>query len=631
MIRRISAWAGKKPAVSRRGDNGFTLVELLVVLVILPLIIGAVAEAIIVSFENQPSTSNRLSDTTNATITTEYFVRDVEGAAEVCAPPTSSGPQPLSQLCQTSGSPYSQSSPEVCGSSNSDTLLAALYRPAVAGSAALDVGYWLHTSNSVTQVVRYSCTLQGDFSSTSPVSEVLVVPPPGTLAGNAGSQDAVSAQVDITPGQFDAAAWTNTVAQTEVLSVGSNPPILANAHSIAVASTSGFTSGTLSVATSLGTETVTCTGVQTAPPSFSGCTSSGSGAVTSGALLTQSSVSAVQLAVTQPASSYNFNILGAPRGAASSLSSPGSGGPTLLAFGSKGIGLTGKGNPNCTLGNNNAKVCVTGDIVIDGGTIDCGTSSIYASGGIQTSGAASTVNCGSENVTQTSPVSDPIAASLPSCFATSVPLPPNPSADSSGYAVPGIYTSTLSGSLEPGVYVAEGGVGSIQSATASPSDPYFSKNSLHSYDSHSGILIYVPGIGPYPAGCITVTSPQLPNATFDPAGADVVPLTSSQSAYYFFGNTALGDMWVWQDRTNPNDLMSGSGNLTFCSGKVSGANFNSECTQSTDADASTIYGLVYAPSALVDIGGNYTITTGRMYVAGVSNTHGTPGVTLSGE
>jgi hypothetical protein len=462
------------------------------------------------------------------------------------------------------------------------------------------------------------------------VGEVLVVPPPGTLAGNAGSQDAVSAQVDITPSQFDAAVWTNTTAQTEVLSVDSNPPILANAHSIAVASTSGFTSGTLSVATSLGTETVTCTGVQTTPPSFSGCTSNGSGAVASGALVTQASVSAIQLAVAQPASSYNFNILGAPRGAASSSGSAGSGGPTLLAFGSIGIGLTGKGNPNCSIGNNKAKACVSGDIVIDGGTIDCGTSTIYASGGVQTSGAGSTVNCGSENISQTSPVPDPIAASLPTCFATSVQLPQNPSTDSGGNQIPGIYTSTLSGTLEPGVYVAEDGVGTINSASASTADTYFYQNSLHTYDSHSGILIYVPGIGPYPAGCITVTSAGLTKATFNPGGANVVPLTSSQSAYYFSGNTALGNMWAWQDQTNPNDLLSGNGNSIFCSGNVSSSNFTSECSQGVPADTSTIYGLVYAPSGLVNIGGVFKITTGRMYVAGVSNTNGTPGVVLSG-
>jgi prepilin-type N-terminal cleavage/methylation domain-containing protein len=62
---------------------GFTLIELLVVLVIIPLIIGGLAEAFIVSFNNEAATSNRLSDSVNAQTTSEYFVRDVQGASFV--------------------------------------------------------------------------------------------------------------------------------------------------------------------------------------------------------------------------------------------------------------------------------------------------------------------------------------------------------------------------------------------------------------------------------------------------------------------------------------------------------------------------------------------------------------------
>ena len=43
-------------------DDGFTLIELLMVIAILPLVIGAIAAAVLVSLDNQTKVSNRLSD-----------------------------------------------------------------------------------------------------------------------------------------------------------------------------------------------------------------------------------------------------------------------------------------------------------------------------------------------------------------------------------------------------------------------------------------------------------------------------------------------------------------------------------------------------------------------------------------
>ena len=65
-----------------RGDSdaGFTLVELLVVLVIMPLIVGAIAAAIIVSYQDSGVAGNRISDSSNAQLVSEYFGRDIQGA-----------------------------------------------------------------------------------------------------------------------------------------------------------------------------------------------------------------------------------------------------------------------------------------------------------------------------------------------------------------------------------------------------------------------------------------------------------------------------------------------------------------------------------------------------------------------
>ena len=433
---------------------------MLVVLVILPLIIGAVAEAIIVSFQNQPSTSNGLSDTANAQLTTEYFVRDVQGATELTTD---------QQLFQAGS--YGPYSPQVCGSSASDTLLIAMYRPAESGAAALDVAYWLHTTpKSTVELVRSSCTIQPDYSSAAPVSEVLAAPPPGTLVGNSDPHQQVSASMSISPDQFTVPAsngWTNTAAQTVISSEISD---LSSAPTINVASVNGFTTGTLTVSTSLGAQTVRCS-VVPSPPTFTGCTYLGPGlpgAAAIGALVTQSAVSGVQLTVNEPSSSYNFNVLGSPRGGSVSSSTLASGGPTLLALGSSGITLRGNGGYSCTFGNNNAKICVQGDIVIDG-TLNCGSGQIYAS---QTVGstATPTPTCNGSTINYTPPVADPAAPSLPSCFASSVHLPTNPSVYNHNQ-VPGIYTTPIGGTLEPGVYVAEDGFsGSITTALPSPTD-----------------------------------------------------------------------------------------------------------------------------------------------------------------
>jgi prepilin-type N-terminal cleavage/methylation domain-containing protein len=318
MIGRISARCRKRSPIGKSKDEGFTLIELLVVLVILPLIIGAVAEAIIVSFENQPSTSGLLSNTTNAELTTQYFVRDVQGASEVFAPAVPpSGPQDLQGLFQGSG--YSQYSPEVCGVSSSDTLLVALYRPGINGAASLDVAYWQHTDGQrMVEVIRYACTVQPDFSSSSPVAEVLVVPPPGSATGNPNQSQQVSATASISPTQFAESAatgWTSTTAHTVASSA---VPSLASPLTIDVASTTGFVPGTVTLSTTLGTATVSCSGVSASPPSFTGCSSleppsDATGQLTTGAPVTQSSISSVQLSVNEPSSSYSFNALGSPR------------------------------------------------------------------------------------------------------------------------------------------------------------------------------------------------------------------------------------------------------------------------------------------------------------------------------
>ena len=75
-----------------QSDAGFTLIELLVVLVIMPLVIGAIAAAIIISEQDSGVASSRLSDSASAQTISEYYVRDVQGAEYVTTDPAATSP-----------------------------------------------------------------------------------------------------------------------------------------------------------------------------------------------------------------------------------------------------------------------------------------------------------------------------------------------------------------------------------------------------------------------------------------------------------------------------------------------------------------------------------------------------------
>src|SRR3954453_5315376 len=63
-----------------RSDDGFTLVELLVVVVVMPLVIGAVTLGLTTTLMNKDATQTRISDSHDAQTASAYFVRDVKSA-----------------------------------------------------------------------------------------------------------------------------------------------------------------------------------------------------------------------------------------------------------------------------------------------------------------------------------------------------------------------------------------------------------------------------------------------------------------------------------------------------------------------------------------------------------------------
>lgn len=72
----------------KRNDDGFTVVELLVAVVILGIVIGAVTAAIIVGLRTTDGTQQRLAESHNAQMASSFFVQDVESADMVSVPGT---------------------------------------------------------------------------------------------------------------------------------------------------------------------------------------------------------------------------------------------------------------------------------------------------------------------------------------------------------------------------------------------------------------------------------------------------------------------------------------------------------------------------------------------------------------
>ena len=129
-------------------DEGFSLIELLVVITVLPLVMGAVAVAIIAVLSNSNTTSSSLTTSGDAQVSSVNFVPDVQGAVWItqdpfikCAPV--GGGVPLFSVSRDVTTPIK------------DIVSYVEFKPA---------------GSSKTTLVRETCT-NGNFS--SPISEVL--------------------------------------------------------------------------------------------------------------------------------------------------------------------------------------------------------------------------------------------------------------------------------------------------------------------------------------------------------------------------------------------------------------------------------------------------------------------------
>lgn len=470
--------------------------ELLVVAVILPIIMTAIAAAIIGIARTSTSTRNSFGDSENAQLSSAYFTRDVQGAQYFTINSGATAPAP-------------------CG--NGTTFVLGLYRTA---GSPFYVGYWLKTLGGTLQLVREACSSGGAVLSTVVASDDVT---------------ASSVNLAISPDSFATGAglgWTPTQAVTYATALTTLP-----SASIPVVSTNGFSvPGTINVLTATGYQALTCTAMTAS--SFTSCTGGQSGSVVEpypSFPVTQAiSVSNIELSVTQAKSTSLYRLAAVPHTWCSTCGGLTAGinplnPPALITLGGD-VHIQGSAGVSLT---------VDGVIDVNSGDVSCNGNPAVTAYGFEATNGTTAIQCGTGGPTITPPsgLTDPISGYLPTYGTSAFPYETRVnSIPGSGNCVPGEYTVTLTCStLEPGVYVLDQGVTLTGSSTVS----------MAADANGNGVLLYLP--------CNPPGAPTTCNESITLGGSttfSLAPLTADQAST-LLGDSALAELVVWQDTNDP--------------------------------------------------------------------------------
>jgi prepilin-type N-terminal cleavage/methylation domain-containing protein len=133
-----------------RGESGFTLIEMIIVALVLPVVLGGIAFALVAIFSLQTGVASRISGSGDAQVVSSNFETDVQGASMIIAPAAGAG------------APAGQS-PAACGSSGTEVLS---LEP---GTANTVISYMEVPQGPTNNLVRNVCT-NGTLTSSSTVS-----------------------------------------------------------------------------------------------------------------------------------------------------------------------------------------------------------------------------------------------------------------------------------------------------------------------------------------------------------------------------------------------------------------------------------------------------------------------------
>ena len=149
----------------RRSEGGFTLIELLIVTLVLPMVIGAIAVALVAVFSLQGSVSGRITGSSDAQLVSSNFVSDVQDASMIIAP------------SPTPGAPSGQS-PGTCGTGGTEVLS---LQSVTSSGTPTEISYLTVPEGSTYALVRNVCQ-NGSLTPTST----------STVSNNAPSSQTVS-------------------------------------------------------------------------------------------------------------------------------------------------------------------------------------------------------------------------------------------------------------------------------------------------------------------------------------------------------------------------------------------------------------------------------------------------------
>lgn len=148
----------------REGESGFTLIEVLIVLLLLSILMGALAGAAIVSLKAVAGSSTRLSTSHDRQLVDVYLPRDLSSARTAvsganvttwnCAPHSGGSPTPTLVLGWLGMPTTTTTSPTPLGSAELTAQFEVDYVP-VAQPASIGV---LPNTTSTYRLVRYYCT-----------------------------------------------------------------------------------------------------------------------------------------------------------------------------------------------------------------------------------------------------------------------------------------------------------------------------------------------------------------------------------------------------------------------------------------------------------------------------------------
>jgi prepilin-type N-terminal cleavage/methylation domain-containing protein len=612
-------WRRHRPG-GRGGDDGFTLIELLIVIVILPIIVGGMAAALIGILRNESTTFGRDSDSADAQITAANFDRDVQSATLIT---TTNSANPSSGQCWPGSSVPASLNWPTAPPTGSSALLGLHWSQSITrtfddgrvGSNQLfsqtgqadftpfDTYYTVSDSNGLNLIPSATTTPPGTTTISSYVSPMEVLM--STAAQGSGSPDQVTLSITKT---FVASYWY--VPDT---SASSTTYQLVRMFCQTAGGPAKFISSSIlahDLPLGQGKATITCN-PNIIPTSL--CTST----YFSSAPISTAGVTGIALSADEPNSEYQFNLSASPRSS------------NVNSAGEPGLLLTG---PNSALSDPDS-----GDALTVNGALDFNSSSgSIAAGGSRasldvnaipgqaaiaenqctptscgqvTSAYQGTLTCGVAScptpsslpsvvpIPSITPPTSPVSSG-PAGSCTPVPPAPGPYTCKSGYYAT---AQSLSGNVtfQSGNYTFAGAVtiGTNANITFGSGQYTFDQGINVAFPatgvsiSGTGVLFYFPS-GPN-SGSITLGSPSF-------SLGDSVNLSAATSGLY-------AGILIDQPQGN-------SAAMTFA-----GNNNN---------NPNTLSGLIEAPAAAVTLGSNHDIFNVGTLIA-ASLTLGNTNVTVT--